>query len=170
MNAVESISSMPWSRRTAATAPMRPSVFRQRSFVEHGKQRGIGQQPRRENLGVLHLAGHDRVGDAGLLQQLDARAELPERDPVDRALHPGGGVVELGKGLFPGGDDGDVVPLRNRRVEDEKRKSAVACDQSNLQSRRTRRHEGHEGHEDRTRRIRRARSKGTKDTTLVVSS
>ena len=82
---------------------------------------------------MLHLAGHHRLGDAGLLQQADARAQLPERDPVDRrapALR--GRVVQLGERFFLDRDDGDVVALRARGVEDEERKPAVAGDETEL--------------------------------------
>ena len=99
---------------------------------QHRQQRGVRQQARRENLGVLHLPRHDRLGDARLLQQLDQRAELAEGNPVDRALRAGRGLVQFGKGLFLGGDDRDVVPLRHGSIEHEKRKAAVTGDESQL--------------------------------------
>ena len=70
------------------------------------------------------------MGHAGLLQDLDARAELAERDPVDVALRSGGRLVQFGEGLFLGGDDRDVVPLGPGGLEDEERETAVTGDQA----------------------------------------
>ena len=72
------------------------------------QQRQVGHDAR-EDLDVLDLPGHDRLGDAGGLQDLDALAEVAERDPVEVGPRLPGGPFELGKGLFLDGDDGDVV-------------------------------------------------------------
>ena len=82
-NAVESSSSMPWSRSTSATPAMSASVFLRLEPHQHAEQRQVGHDVG-EQLGVLHLAGHHRLRDAGVLQQADALAELAERDPVER--------------------------------------------------------------------------------------
>ena len=67
--------------------------------------------------------------DPGGLQHLDARAELAERHPVQvRSRLARGGVGQIGEGLFLHRDDGDLIPLRAGRVEDEKREPAVAGD------------------------------------------
>ena len=56
--AVESSSSMPWSRMTSATAEIeRVGVLRPQPR-QHREQRQVGHDPR-EDLDVLHLAGHD---------------------------------------------------------------------------------------------------------------
>ena len=130
MNAVESMSSMPWSRSTAAIGADEAVGIPPPELREHGKERRIREDARREDFRVLHLARHDRVGDAGLLQHLDARAELAERDPVDVALQAGGRLVQFGEGLFLGGDDRDVVPLGPGGIEHEEGKAAVTGDQA----------------------------------------
>ncbi len=66
---------------------------------EDGKQRRVRNDVG-EDFGVLHLPRHHGMGHAGLLQHLDAGAELPERDPVDVALLAAGGLVQLGEGFF----------------------------------------------------------------------
>ena len=81
-SAVESISVMPCSSSTSATAAMSASVFFASSRVEHRQQREIRQHAA-EELDVLDLPGHHRARDAGALERLDALAELAERDPVN---------------------------------------------------------------------------------------
>ena len=48
---------------------------------EHRQQRQIGHDAG-EDLDVLDLPGHHRLGDAGRLENLDALAQVAERDPV----------------------------------------------------------------------------------------
>ena len=97
---------------------------------QHAEERQVGHDVG-EELRVLHLPRHHRLSDAGLLEHADALAELAERHPVQRRRRrPRGGVRELGEGLLLDGDDGDVVPSRARRIEDEKGKPAVAGDQA----------------------------------------
>jgi hypothetical protein len=78
---------------------------------------------------VLDLAGHHGLRHAGTLEQVDAPAQLTERDPVDRrrgrALRQ---LLELGKRFLLQRDDGDVVAGVARRVEDQKREAAVPRD------------------------------------------
>ena len=73
------------------------------------RHRPVRCDAERKDLGVLDLAGHDRVRDARLLEQADAGAELPERDPVNLAARPLRRVGQFGERLFLRRDDGDVV-------------------------------------------------------------
>ena len=130
-NAVESSSSMPLSRSTSATPAMIASVFCALSRISTPSERQVGHDVG-EQLGVLDLPGHHRLGDAGVLQQADALARAgrarPSAAPPPAAR--AADVGELGKRLFLEGDDGDVVAGAARRVEDEEGKPAVAGDQA----------------------------------------
>jgi hypothetical protein len=85
-----------------------------------------------EDLGVLHLPSHDGRRYAGLLQQVDTRAKLPERNPVDWRGVPMGSRIQLGERFFLDRDDRDLVSQRACRVEHEKRKSPVASEKAQL--------------------------------------
>ena len=97
---------------------------------EQREQRDVGNDPSGENLRVLHLAGHDGVRRAGLLEELDAGAELAERDPVDLGLRVGCRLVQLRKCFLVRRDDRHVVSLSPRGVEDEEGESAVPGDEA----------------------------------------
>ena len=106
------------------------SVFRALSRISTPSERQVGHDVG-EQLGVLDLPGHHRLRHAGVLQQADQLAELPERDPVQRGRgRPRRDVGEIGKGFFLEGDDGHVVAGAARGVEDEEREAAVAGDQT----------------------------------------
>ena len=61
-----------------------------RELPQHAEKGEIGNDAAGEDLGVLHLAGHDRVADAGVFQHADAPAKLAEGNPVDgRAVATG---------------------------------------------------------------------------------
>ena len=62
-NAVESISSMPWSRSTSATPEMSRVGVPRLAAASARQQRQVGHDAG-EHLRVLHLAGHHRLGDA----------------------------------------------------------------------------------------------------------
>ena len=110
---------MPLSRSTSATPEISASVFLALRRIRTPSSVRSGTMSAKE-LRVLDLPGHHRLGDAGLLQQADAGAQLAERDPVQvRRRRARRDVGELGKGLFLDGDDGDVVPGAARGVEDE---------------------------------------------------
>ena len=83
-----------------------------------------------KDLRVLHLARHHGLRDAGVLQQADALAEMPDRNPVDVGAGALRGVVQLGKRFFFRRDDGDVVALRTRGLEDQKGEASVAGNQA----------------------------------------
>ena len=74
-NAVELISSMPSSASTLATAPSSMSVLRVRRFRSSLARRQSGRMLR-EDLFVLHLAGHDGHRDAFLVEGLDEPREF----------------------------------------------------------------------------------------------
>ena len=116
---------MPLSRKTLATAPIRPSVLFDVSFFNTEMNVRSGNHAA-EDLRVLDLTGHHRGRDAGLLQETDAGTELAEGDPVNRRPVPRGRGVQLGEGLFLDRDDRDVVPERASRVEHEEREPSVA--------------------------------------------
>ena len=102
-------------------------------LLERRDEREIGNDAA-EDLRVLDLPRHDGSSRAGLAQQANARSQLTERDPVNRGAVPLGGVIELGERLFLHGDDGDVVAQCPRGIEDEKRKPAVAGNQTKCHS------------------------------------
>ena len=78
------------------------------SRVEHRQQRQV-RDDAGEDLDVLDLAGHHRLRHAGRLEDLDALAQLAERDPVEVGAGVARRAFELGKRLLLDGDDGDVV-------------------------------------------------------------
>ncbi len=90
----------------------------------------LGELPVRadgtENFVVLYLAGHDRLRDAFLMQQVDGLAEFAEADPMN-AFGVGG---EFRRGFFLDGDYRHVDALLARTFEDQKRKAAVAGDKA----------------------------------------
>ena len=106
---------------------------------DHRQQRQVRHDVR-EDLGVLDLTGHHRLGDARRLQHRDALAQLPERDPVQR--RPGW------RAAAPRGRDASSLiattvtswPERARGVEHEERKPAVAGDQPDSRHRGGRRY------------------------------
>ena len=79
---------------------------------------------------MADLAGHDRLGHAGRLEQLDALAQLAERHPVQRRAGLPGGLLQVGEGLLLDGDDGDLVTEITGALQCEKRKLAVAGDEA----------------------------------------
>jgi hypothetical protein len=102
-----------------------------RQLPQHAEERQVGDDAP-EDLGVLHLPGHHGVADAGGLQDRDALPELAEGNPMNRYAAPPGRVGQLWKRLFLRRDDGDVVALRARGVEHEKRKASVPGNQANV--------------------------------------
>ena len=132
-SAVESISSMPCSRITSATAAMSASVFVDRERASARQQRQVGHDAG-EDLRVLDLPGHHGVGrrrrPAGSARHVP---ELAERDPVDGgAAAPRAAASRSGDGLFLDGDDVTSWPSAARGVEHEEREAAVAGDQAEL--------------------------------------
>ena len=94
------------------------------------RQRGQVGHEAAEDLDVLDLPRHHRLGDVGVLENLEEGAELAERDPVHGGRRrPRGGLFELLRRFFLDGDDGDVVAHRARGVEHQERKPPVAGDQ-----------------------------------------
>ena len=79
---------------------------------------------------MADLAGHDRLGHAGRLEQLDALAELSERDPVQRRAGLPRRLLEVGEGFLLDGDDGDLVTEITGALQCEKGKLAVAGDEA----------------------------------------
>jgi hypothetical protein len=66
-----------------------------------------------------------------VFEDADAGAELAERHPVQRGLgFPRGRVGQFGKRLFLDRDDGHLVALGAGGIEHEKRKTAVASDET----------------------------------------
>ena len=125
-NAVEFNSSMPLSRSASAMPPIRPSVFFAFSRISTPQQRQRRRSHDGEQLGVLDLPRHHRLRDAGVLEQLEQRAELPERNPVEGGRgRTRGQVGQIGERFVLERDDGDVVAGAARRVEDEEGKAAV---------------------------------------------
>ena len=102
---------------------------------EHGQQCQVGDDAR-EDLRVLDLPCHHRLRHAGAAQHRNALPQLPQREPVKVGAVAAGRVFELAKRLFLDGDDRHLVPHRTRRVEHEKRESAVAGDESDARHRR----------------------------------
>ena len=109
-NAVESISSMPWSRSTSATAPMMPSVFLRRQLRQHREQRHV-RDDAAENIFVCFTwPAITACVTPASLQQLDARARAGRARSSGSSLRGRAAAsFEFGKRLFLGGDDGDVV-------------------------------------------------------------
>ena len=105
-NAVESSRPMPFSCITSATAAMSESVFFEVSLRMHREQRQVGHEVG-EDLHVLDLAGHHRLGDRRRLEHRDHLAQLAERDPVQRRAARLGGGDEGRLGFVLDGDDGD---------------------------------------------------------------
>ena len=130
---VESISSIPLSFMTAATAPIRPSVFREVSFLSAETNVRSGMMPPKIFVCLTCPAMTARVAPASRSRRMHV-PKLTERDPVDRGAVPLGGVIELGERLFLHRDDGDVVAQCPRGIEDEKRKPAVAGNQTKCHS------------------------------------
>ncbi len=128
--AVESISSMPSSFSTGATAPIKPSVFLDGSLASSDKNFRIGHDAPGKNLRVLDLTRHDGVGHAGILHQADALAELTERDPMDRRARLRGGFVEIGECFFFCGDDRDVMAHRTGSVQHKEWEPAISRDEA----------------------------------------
>ena len=128
--AVELISSMPSSPSTLATAPSSMSVLRVRRFSSSLASRQSGRMLR-ENLLVLHLPGHHGLLHAFFVKGLDQPRQLAQRKPVDgdAAVAPRA-LVDLRVGLFADGRDHHGEPLRPRRIQQQKRKAAVAGDQA----------------------------------------
>jgi hypothetical protein len=94
---------------------------------QHGEQRLVGDDSG-EDLDVLDLAGHDRLGDAGLFQYGDRFPELAERHPVHGG-GPGaarGRFVDLGKRLFLDRHDRHVVAHAAGAIENEEREAPVS--------------------------------------------
>ena len=99
---------------------------------EDGQQQAVGHDAG-EDLDVLDLPGHHRVGDAGRPEGLDALPQLAEREPVDRGPRlAGGGVLEFRERLLPHGDDGHLVAEPAGGVEHEQREPAVARDEAEV--------------------------------------
>ena len=88
-----------------------------------------GMMPEKD-LDVSDLACHDRLGHAGRLEQLDALAELAERDPVQRRAGLPGRLLQVGEGFLLDGDDDDLVTEITGALQCEKRKLAVAGDEA----------------------------------------
>ena len=93
-------------------------------------ERHVGHDAAGENFRVFHLAGHHRVGDPGLFHEADARAELSERDPMDPGARLRGGLVQIGKRFFFGGNDGDVVPHGACGVQNQEGEAPVTRNQT----------------------------------------
>jgi hypothetical protein len=109
---------------------MRPVGVLKGQFHQYGQKGSVRPDPAGKDLGVFHLAGHDRLGDAGILEQADALAQLAQRDPVDGRARLRRRVVQIAERLFLRGDDGYVVAHRPGGVENQKRESPVAGDEA----------------------------------------
>jgi hypothetical protein len=96
---------------------------------EHLQQRPVGSDAG-EDLRVLDLARHHGLAAARRLQQRDALAELPERDPVQCRAPVTGERFEVGARLFLHGHHRDGPAQRPRGVEHQQREAAVAGDES----------------------------------------
>ena len=84
-------------------------------------------------LGVVYAYYFDGSSDLDApasFQNLDAGAEVAERHPMQVGADPAGVGLELGERFFLDGNDGDVVTEIAGALEDEKRKLAVARDDS----------------------------------------
>ena len=69
-------------------------------------------------------------GDAGRLQDLDALAQLAERDPVQVGAGLARRLLEIGERLLLDRDDGDVVAEAAGALQHEEGKPAVAGDEA----------------------------------------
>ena len=77
---------------------------------EHRQQRQVGHDAARRSSCASPGPPSPRASTPASLQDLDAPAELPERDPVDgRAPCRAAAGLEVGRRLFLDRDDGDVV-------------------------------------------------------------
>ena len=67
------------------------------------------------------------VRDAGVLQDLEERAEMADRHPMQVGLRRAGGRgLEVFRRFFLDADDGDVVAERSRGIEHEEREPPIA--------------------------------------------
>ena len=117
---------MPSSASTFATAPSRESVFR---VVSESKQ--LGQPPIRtdagKNLLVLHLPCHHGAVHALALECLDQLREFAKRKPVNGRRTA---RFDFGRCLLLDRRHDDLISLRPRRIQHEKREFAVAGDEA----------------------------------------
>ena len=121
---------MPFSRNTSATPEIIASVFFDLRRISTPSAVRSGTMSA-EELGVLDLPGHHRLGDAGVLEQVHPGAQaVRARRGGGRRRGPRGRGLEVGKGFFLERDDRDVVAGAARGIEDEKREPAVAGDQT----------------------------------------
>ena len=91
---------------------------------EHRQQDAI-RHDAGEDLHVLHLAGHHGLRDPGRFENLDARAELTERNPVKVGPRLSRRCLEIDECLFLDRHNCDVVAEAASPLQHEKRKSAV---------------------------------------------
>ena len=99
---------MPSSRITSATAEMSASVLRALRRVSTDISVRSGTMPEKI-LTCLTCPAITAADTPARFQNLDALAELPERDPVEVRAGVARRRLELGERLFLDGDDGDVV-------------------------------------------------------------
>ena len=76
---------------------------------------------------MLDLARHDGASDALGFKSVDEFRQLAQRKPVNGS---GAFRLDLGESLFLDGGDHDFISLRPRRVQHQKRKLAIAGDET----------------------------------------
>src|SRR5579862_9392808 len=128
-NAVELINSIPSSASTFATAPSSISVFRVRRF--RSSFEAPVRPDAREDLLVLHLAGHHRRRDALFVEHLDQLRELAQREPVHAdMLVRRSAMIDFRLGLFADRGHRHRKSLRPRRIQQQKREPPIARNQT----------------------------------------
>jgi len=101
-----------------------------RQPAQHGQQREI-RHDAGEDARVLDLAGHQRAGDIGPLEDIDAPAQLTQRDPVKISRRPGGRRrFHRWTRFLANRDHGDFVTEAAGGIESQEWKLTVACNQA----------------------------------------
>ncbi len=98
---VESISSIPSSFNTDATAPMSPSVLRNGSFMSTDRNFASGTMPPAKIFVCFTWPAMTAWLAPAFFSRRDALAQLAERDPVNLRARFGGRLVQIGERLLP---------------------------------------------------------------------